>query len=231
MALFVIGDLHLSLGADKPMDVFGPAWRDHARRLRENWRSLVAPEDTVVLCGDLSWGTALEEALPDFRFVDELPGRKLLLKGNHDYYWDTLRKMRAFLAANGLRTIDFLHNNCWFCEGVALCGTKGWFEEEGAETHDRKIYLREIIRLRASLSEARAKGCAHPLAFLHYPPVTPVSEYREITDELRAFGVEHCFYGHLHGAGLAAAVNGVVNGVRYHCVSADHVKFTPQKVL
>lgn len=230
MALYAIGDLHLSLSANKPMDVFGGAWEGYVDKLLQGWCSCVGPEDTVVLCGDSTWGMSLAEALVDFRFIDRLPGRKLLLKGNHDYYWDTVTKMRRFLAENGVESLDFIHNCCHMIGRTAVCGTKGWFPDEG-ESHDRKIYLREVGRLRESLACARAAGCEHPIAFLHYPPVCAALEYVEITDALREFGVQRCFYGHLHGPGLRNAVQGMCGGIEYRCISADYVKFVPQKIL
>ena len=231
MSVFAIGDLHLSMGADKPMDIFGPAWEHHTERLEEAWRAAVAPEDTVVLAGDTSWGISLAESLPDFAFLESLPGKKILIKGNHDYYWDTMRKMDRFLEEHGIRSIRFLRNDFVAAEGVALCGAKGWFPDEDAAGHDRKIYLREVGRLRTSLQKAADAGFARRIVFLHYPPVMPGVSYPEIIEALREFGVEECFYGHLHGAGLAAAVQGERDGVRYRCISGDHIRFVPQKIL
>lgn len=230
MSLFVIGDLHLSYGADKPMDIFGGAWEGFAEKLDAAWRETVAPEDTVVLCGDSTWGISLAEALPDFKYIDSLPGKKYLLKGNHDYYWDTVSKMRRFLAENGLSSLDFIHNSFAAYGDTALCGTKGWFADE-EEGHDRKIYLREVGRLRESLSQAEKAGFKKKRVFLHYPPVSPLSEYPEITGLMREYGVSDCYYGHLHGPGLRNAVTGLTGGIEYHCVSADYVKFTPQKII
>ena len=150
MALYAIGDTHLSLGADKPMDVFGGAWENYVDKLRQGFAQ-VQPEDTVVLCGDLSWGMSLEQAKEDFAFLDALPGQKLLLKGNHDYWWTTAAKMERFFTENGFTTFRLLHNNCHFYEEFALCGTRGWFYEESA---DPKVFNRELIRLEASLKAA-----------------------------------------------------------------------------
>ena len=147
MAIFVIGDLHLSLGADKPMDKF-PGWQGYVQRIRENWLRLVAPGDTVVLAGDTSWGMKLEEAAPDFEFLEQLPGQKLLLKGNHDYWWATARKMEAFFEAQGFASLHLLHNNAYHVEGLALCGTRSWLFEPD-EPHDEKVMNRELGRLKA----------------------------------------------------------------------------------
>lgn len=228
MALYVLGDLHLSLSSDKPMDVFGPKWADHARRLRESF-SLLSEEDATVLCGDLSWAMSLEEASEDLRFIDALPGRKIILKGNHDYWWTTAAKMRAHFDRLGIGSIEILHNNCCLYGDIAICGTRGWFfEEESGGEHDRKIMNREVMRLEASL---KAAGQREKLCFLHYPPRYG-GDYvcGEITQLLKAYGVRECYYGHLHGPGQKGAVQGWVEGVRYQLVSADYLGFSPRRV-
>ena len=228
MALYVIGDLHLSLSTDKPMDVFGERWADHTRRLRENFSAL-GPEDTTVLCGDLSWGMSLEEAGADFHFIDELPGTKIILKGNHDYWWTTAAKMQRFFEKEEIRSIRILHNNCVLWGETAICGTRGWFfEEEKGGEHDKKIMHREIMRLEASL---KAAGEREKLCFLHYPPRYGEGYVcREITDLLRDHGVRECWYGHLHGPGQKGAVQGWVEGIHYQLVSADYLGFAPRLV-
>ncbi len=228
MALFAIGDLHLSLGSDKPMDVFGEKWRDHAEKLKTGF-ARVGPEDLTVLCGDLSWAMSIQEAEADFRFMHELPGKKLILKGNHDYWWSTAAKAKRFFAENGITTIDILHNNCFFYENVALCGTCGWFyEEETGEAHDKKIMLREIGRLETSLNAA---GDREKLVFLHYPPIYQKYECPEILALLKEHAVKLCCYGHIHGKGCHLAFNGWRDGTEYRLLSADHVNFTPVKIL
>ncbi len=226
MALYAIGDTHLSLSAKKPMDVFGGAWTGYVEKLQRGFAAL-KQEDTVVLCGDLSWGMSLEEAREDFAFLDALPGgRKLLLKGNHDYWWTTAAKMERFFEENGFSTLKLLHNNCWFYGDVALCGTRGWFYEE---TGSQKVFQRELIRLEASL---KAAGEAERrLCFLHYPPLYQGYSCREIMQLLERYGVERCFYGHLHGGSHRLAVEGVRNGVDYRLVAADFVEFAPVKIL
>jgi predicted phosphohydrolase len=228
MALYVLGDLHLSLSSDKPMDVFGAKWAEHDRRLRESFRALT-DEDTTVLCGDLSWGMSLAEAAEDLRFIDGLPGRKIVLKGNHDYWWTTAAKMQAFFREQGFGSIEILHNNCCLYGDAALCGTRGWFfEEEKGDGHDRKIMNREVMRLEASL---KAAGEREKLCFLHYPPRYGASYVcREITDLLSAYGVRECYYGHLHGPGQKGAVQGWVENVHYQLVSADYLGFAPRKI-
>ena len=225
MALFVIGDTHLSLGTHKPMDVFGGGWEGYVDKLRAGFQT-VGAEDTVVLCGDLSWGMSLEEARPDFAFLDALPGRrKLLLKGNHDYWWNTAAKMNRFFAENGFSTLNILHNNCYAYGAYALCGTRGWFYEESG---DQKVFNRELIRLEASL---KAAGERKKLCFLHYPPLYQGYRCPEIIALLERYGVEGCYYGHLHGGSHRLAVEGRFGPVSYHLVAADYVGFRPQKIL
>lgn len=227
MALYAIGDTHLSLGSDKPMDVFGGGWTDYVEKLREGF-STVNPEDTVVLCGDLSWAMSLPEAREDFAFLNGLPGKKLLMKGNHDYWWNTASKMRQFFADNGFTTLELLHNNCHLYGEVALCGTRGWFYEEDRGAHSAKIFRRELMRLEASLKEGgeREKFC-----FLHYPPLFQNYRCQEIVDLLEQYGATRCYYGHLHGPSHRLAVSGRQGKVEYHLVAADFLRFRPKKIL
>ena len=225
MALYAIGDTHLSLSVQKPMEVFGGAWTGYVDKLKKGFGGLTE-EDTVVLCGDLSWGMGLEESKADFAFLDALPGgRKLLLKGNHDYWWNTASKMERFFTENGFSTLKILHNNCYLYGDIALCGTRGWFYEE---TGSQKIFQRELIRLEASL---KAAGEREKLCFLHYPPVYQGYTCPEIMKLLERYGVKRCFYGHLHGGSHRLAIEGARNGVDYRLVAADFVGFTPVKIL
>ena len=227
MALYAIGDLHLSLGSDKPMDVFGGRWSGYVDKLREGFAGLTE-EDTTGLCGGLSGGMSLAEAREDFLFIDRLPGRKIVLKGNHDYWWSTASAAYKFFAANGISTIEILNNNCLLYGETALCGTRGWFyEEERGIEHDRKIMLRELGRLEASL---KAAGEREKIAFLHYPPKFAAYECPEILEMLGRYGVKECYYGHIHGKGCSAAFRGVKNGVKYELVSADWLMFRPLRV-
>ena len=229
MALYAIGDTHLSLACDKPMDVFGGRWDGYVDKLREGFQATVSPEDTVVVCGDVSWGMSLEEAKADFAFLNALPGgRKLLLKGNHDYWWTTASKMKAFFKENGFATLDILHNNCHFYGEAALCGTRGWFYEEDRGEHSAKIFNRELIRLEASL---KAAGEREKLCFLHYPPLYQGYRCQEIIDLLERYSVKLCCYGHLHGGSHRLAVTGQRGDVEYRLVAADYVGFTPVKLL
>ena len=227
MALYAIGDLHLSTGADKPMDVFS-GWQNYVQRICENWCACVAPEDTVILAGDTSWGMTLGEALPDFRLIDSLPGKKILLKGNHDYWWSSRRKMEDCFAQNHLKTLRILHNNSYEEEGVSICGTRGWMIEEATQ-HDQKIGAREEGRLRASLENARESGC-EPVVFLHYPPVYQGFVSESMIGLMRQYGVRRCFYGHLHGPACRQAVEGAYLGVDFALISADHLQFRLKKL-
>jgi len=228
MSLYAIGDLHLSFGNDKPMDIFGDVWTNHAEKLKNGF-SQVTDEDVTVLMGDLSWGMSFESSREDFRFIHELPGRKIILKGNHDYWWNTATKMKAFFAQNGFDSIDILFNNSYDYENVAICGTRGWFyEEETGGEHDRKIMLREVERLRRSLD---AGGDKEKLVFLHYPPIFQKYECPEILALLSEYDVKLCLYGHIHGKGRKAAFNGWKGHTEFRLLSADNVDFTPVKLL
>lgn len=222
MAIYTIGDLHLSLGGDHSMEVF-PGWEGYVEKIEKNWRERVSPEDTVVLVGDTSWGMSLQEALPDFRYLEALPGKKLLLKGNHDYWWNTKSKIVAFFEENGLNSLEILHNNTVIMEGTAICGSRGWIMETGKPFHS-KIINREAIRLELSLAEGAKTGL--PLAaFLHYPPVYGENECGPILDVLERFGVKRCYYGHIHASGYRWAVDGTYRGIRFYLVSSDYRRF------
>lgn len=227
MAVFTIGDLHLSLGGDHSMEVF-PGWEGYVERIERHWREQVREEDTVVLAGDSSWGMSLEQALPDFAFLHRLPGRKLLLKGNHDYWWSTRRKMEAFFAQNGLTSLEILHNNSVAVDGISICGSRGWLFETG-EAFDDKIINREVSRLELSLTDS-AKSGLPPVVFLHYPPVYGDNISPPILEALHRFGVCVCYYGHIHASGCRWAINGEYAGVRYHLISGDYLRFTPVRV-
>lgn len=227
MALYAIGDTHLSFSSNKPMDVFGSLWTDYVEKLRLGFQT-VHPEDTVVLCGDLSWGMSLPEAREDFAFLNALPGKKLLMKGNHDYWWTTANKMQQFFKENGFDTFSLLHNNCHFYGDIALCGTRGWFYEEDRGEHSAKIFNRELIRLETSL---KAGGDREKICFLHYPPVYHGYRCQEIVDLLERYGVTRCYYGHLHGGSHRFAVTGMQGSVEYQLVAADYLRFCPKKIL
>lgn len=227
MAIFAIGDLHLSLGGNKPMDVF-EGWEGYLPKLERNWRNLISPEDTVLLAGDTSWAMKLTDTAADFAFIQSLPGEKWIIKGNHDYWWTTASKMERYLHQNGFDSLHILHNNCCRVGDVALCGTRGWPYDDAA-AQDVKIMLREAGRLRASL--AAAQGAGEILAFLHYPPVYPGACAQELVEVLEEFGVKRCYFGHLHGKSIHYAVQGVRGGIAYRLISADGLGFCPLKIM
>ena len=228
MSLFAIADLHLSLNGEKPMDVFR-GWQDYVQRLEENWRRQVKEGDTVVVAGDISWAMKLEDTLQDLQFLHSLPGEKILLKGNHDYWWSTRSKIDQFLAANGFTDMKVLFNCAYLVEGKALFGTRGWlYNSETAE--DKKIVAREAGRLSMSMAEAKKLG-GEMVAFLHYPPVYDDMECREILELLAENQIQHCYFGHIHGQNAAQkALVGEYKGVQMHLISADYVQFCPVKV-
>ena len=228
MSLFAIADLHLSLGVDKPMDVFR-GWDDYVGRLKTNWERLITDDDTVVIAGDISWAMKLEECVEDFSFINSLPGRKLLLKGNHDYWWQTKKKIDDFLLANGFDTIRILFNNAYEADGKAICGTRGWYYDKEGD-HDIKVINREIGRLRLSYNEA-VKLNKPIVAFLHYPPVYGDIECKEIMDALTELGITECYYGHLHGERTHKnAVTGMYKGINFHLIACDYTRFVPVSV-
>ena len=228
MALYAIGDLHLSLASDKPMDVFGAGWTNYVERIREGFSALTE-DDVTVLCGDLSWAMGLEESLEDFRFIDALPGKKYIIKGNHDYWWNTASKMKKFFEANGLTTLEVMHNNCFLYGDVALCGTRGWFYEEDAAagSHNDKVLQRELGRLETSL---KAAGEREKICFLHYPPLYHGYRCEEVLKLLKQYDVKRCCYGHLHGPSHRLAVRGAAEGIEFTMVSADYLSFSPKKI-
>ena len=228
MALYAIGDLHLSLGpADKPMDVFGGRWTGYMEKLRENLK-VIGPEDTTVLLGDLSWAMGLEDAAEDFAFMNAIPGRKIILKGNHDYWWGTAAKMNRFFAEHGLTTFNILYNNAFFYGDHAICGTRGWFyEEDAAGTHTGKMLAREALRLEASLKAAEGKPI---YCFLHYPPIYQGYKCPEMLELLDKYEVERCYYGHLHGYTHRRAFEGMREKTEYALIAADYVAFQPVKI-
>lgn len=225
MALFAIADLHLSLGEDKPMDIFH-GWNDYVSRLENNWNKLITSDDTVVIAGDISWAMKLTDTYEDFSFINRLPGRKILLKGNHDYWWGTKSKIEAFLKDNDFDTISVLFNNTYVCDEFAVCGTRGWFLENDTP-EDIKVLNREVGRLRTSI-EAAIKTNKQPVVFLHYPPVYCSSECSEIIDVLLQYNIKKCCYGHIHGQkNFKNAFEGLYKGIDLKLISCDKVSFMP----
>lgn len=229
MSIYVIADLHLSFKNPKPMNIFGDNWENHEQEIKKSWLKQVKQEDIVILPGDFSWAMNLEDAYLDFKYINELPGKKILLKGNHDYWWTTITKMRTFLQENHFDTIDFLFNNSFFVEGVVLTGTRGWtlndLEGEG------KILNRELGRLQLSIHEGIIKfGEDKPIyVFMHYPPITHSSILNKselkFVETMKQYKVEKCFYGHLHAHSHKDAIEGEREGIEFHLISADYLNF------
>lgn len=226
MAVFIIGDTHLSGAVNKPMDVFGGAWENYIDKLKNNWQKTVAADDTVIIAGDVSWAMSLDEALCDFKFLDGLPGRKLIVKGNHDYWWDTVGKMTRFLKENGIFSIEFIYNSCAAAENFAVCATRGWGERQTEK--DEKIIAREAGRLERSLM--RAPDGLEKIAVLHYPPVFESGYTAEFVNVMQKYGARRCYYGHLHGASVKNAVQGRHFGIDFFLVSADSIDFLPVNI-
>ena len=222
MSLYAIGDLHLCLGAPKPMDIFGGAWIGYMDKLKEGL-SVIGPEDTTVLLGDLSWALDLQQAENDFSWIDQIPGKKIILKGNHDYWWSTATKFYQFCQSKGFTNQLILNNNHFEYNGWAICGTRGWFfEEDKSGQHDEKVFKRELIRLETSLQSA---GELPKICFLHYPPKYKGYQCDEILALFDKYEVRRCFYGHLHGHSHGLALGD------YRIVAADYLNFVPYKVL
>lgn len=234
MALYVIADLHLSCAAetDKSMEVFGDRWANYTERLYRNWTHLVAPEDTVIVPGDISWALTLPEAREDLAFIDRLPGKKILMKGNHDFWWSSMKKLESFCEENGFSTLSFLYHDACRVEGKIVAGTRGWLWAENAEKADpegQKILAREALRLEMSLAAARRLREETPecevIAFFHYPPVWNGASCPALTEPLRREGIRRCYFGHIHG--VAGARRITEDGITYCLTSADALDFTP----
>ena len=222
-----MGDTHLSLGSNKPMDIFGGAWDGFMEKLTQGL-SVLQPEDTLLIAGDVSWGMSLEESEADFAYLNAFPGTKILMKGNHDYWWNTAAKMERFFEEKGFTTLRILHNNCLWYADTALTGTRGWFYEEEKPGQSQKVFNRELMRLETSL---KAAGEAEKLCFLHYPPFYTGYRCEPILELLERYQVRACYYGHLHAASHRLALQGRHGRVEYHMISADYLKFRPEKIL
>ncbi len=231
MNIFAIGDLHLSFDEriQKPMDIFGPSWVAHHEKLRQNWEERVREEDLVIIPGDVSWGLRQDEAMADLQWIHQLPGKKVITKGNHDLWWTSVTRLNRLYD-----DMTFLQNHCYMTdEGIAVCGTRGWIcpGTEGFDDHDEKIYSRELLRLEFSLKEAEKAGAEKIIAALHYPPTNDKLQGSGFTAMLEAFGVKTCVYGHLHGKeAFKNGIKGVLNGVEYRLVSLDYAEGVPQLI-
>ena len=230
MHIYAIGDLHLSgEPASKPMEIFGAHWAGHKEKVKTNWLATVQPEDVVLVCGDISWAMSLQEAEPDLRWLCELPGRKILLRGNHDYWWASLAKMKKQYGEQ----LEFLQNGCIMVDDIAICGSRGWIlpSAENFSEEDDKIYKREGMRLEMSLQAAAKAEPSQMIAMLHYPPLFAEDEETVFTELLEKYGVQHCVYGHIHGEGPASCFEGSRGVVSYKLVSCDTQDFQLYKIL
>lgn len=234
MSIYAIADLHLSFGQDKPMDIFGENWIGHEEKIRKNWMDRVNGSDIVLLPGDFSWATYLKDTKKDFEFLNSLPGKKLMLKGNHDYWWGTVTSMRKFLEENNFENIDFIYNNAFECEDYIIAGTRGWSAIE--EDENEKILNRELARLELSLKDGINKygNEKEIIVCMHYPPITNIkiikNEELEFVKIMKKYNVKKCLYGHLHSESIKDAVEGIVDDIEYKLVSADSLNFELYKL-
>ena len=234
MSIYVIGDLHLSFAVNKPMDIFGMNWENHAEKIKENWISKVKEEDTVILPGDFSWATYLEETYKDFEFLNSLPGKKILSKGNHDYWWTTVTSMKRFLKENNFENIDFLYNNAFLIENKIITGTRGWLNTWKSQDN-YKILKRENERLKISINKGISEFGKNKeiITFIHYPPFykeITIPEEIDFSKTLKSYNIEKCYYAHLHGESHKDAIEGNVNGIEYKLISSDYLNFDLLKI-
>ena len=238
MSIYVIGDLHLSFNENKPMNIFGDNWENHAEKIKNDWLEKVTSEDTVLLLGDFSWSMKLNDALKDFEYINNLPGKKILLKGNHDYWWTTVTNMQNFLKENHIENVEFLHNNSFLIENKIICGTRGWMINDfDDKDNSQKMIARECNRLKLSIEDGIKKfgDDKEIVTCLHYPPIMQTNIIKNETtpfmDILKQYNIKKCYYGHLHSLSIKSAVEGVVDGVDLKLVSADGIDFKLWKLL
>ncbi len=230
MSLFVIADLHLCQGKpEKTMSIFN-GWKNYQELIKKNWLEIVKPDDTVVIAGDISWGMSLQDSLQDFRFIENLTGKKIIIKGNHDYWWSTKKKMDDFLVAEGCGSIQILHNNHFRYGNYGICGTRGWVSIKG-ETQDEKVLKREVQRLETSIKSALAENL-QPVVFMHYPPIFATNFNYDILDVLYRYNIKDCYYGHIHGRSAhELSIKNTYDGINFHLISGDYLQFIPEKVV
>ncbi len=233
MAIYAISDLHLALSEDKPMDVFGARWANYMDRLYENWNNVVKADDYVIIPGDISWATYLERAYDDFDFINKLPGRKIISKGNHDYWWTTISKLNKFLEVNGFSTISFMHNNSYTIGDTVICGTRGWNMpgEDDFDSEDARIYQRELKRMELSLKSAKVPENGRLIAAIHFPAFNSNGVFSGLLDIMQKYNVQMCIYGHLHGEAHKYALEGLIKGIEFKLVAADKLAFCPVRIV
>lgn len=226
MAIFAIGDLHLSFSTNKPMNIFGDNWNNHEEKIKKSWLENVKEEDLVIILGDFSWAMQLEDAYSDFLFINELPGKKLLLKGNHDYWWNTVTSMKKFLQEKEIKNVEFLQNNSYEFENVVIAGTRGW------NFNDEKILNRELLRLELSLKEASKATDKEIIVCMHYPPTTSnlLKQNMQFIELMKKYNVKKCFYGHLHAESIQEKIEGLIEGIEFKLLSADAINFQLFKI-
>ncbi len=232
MAVFTLADLHLSFSTNKPMDIFGSLWQNHAEKLEEYWNYLVTDDDTVIVPGDISWAMNIDDAVKDFRFIHSLKGKKIIMKGNHDYWWQSMKKLNEFIEAHGFNSISFLHNSAIKVENLIICGSRGWCCEASPSANDRKIIAREALRFNLSITEAirlRGEGDNEIVAFSHYPVILPGDETSPILEVLVRHNIKRLYYGHLHGVRDEQLLTRA-GGISLTLVSADYRHFTPVRI-
>lgn len=231
MALYIIGDLHLSFGTDKPMNIFGGNWENHTEKLKQDWLSKVNQEDTVILAGDFSWATYLQDTYKDFEYINEFPGKKILLKGNHDYWWTTVTSMRKYLNENNFENIDFLYNNSYEIENKIIVGTRGWALND--TDNSEKMINREVARLELSIKDAIEKYGEDKeiICVIHYPPITCTNKKNKFTELMQKYGIKRCYYAHLHGNSHKEAIEGNIDGIEYKLISGDYLDFKLVKII
>jgi len=228
MAIYAISDLHLSLNKEKPMDIFGENWSEHSEKIKKDWQQKVTENDIVLMPGDFSWAMNLKDTYDEFEYLEKLPGKKILLKGNHDYWWETITKMRKFLKQNNFHTIDFLHNNSYLYENTIIAGTRGWIIND--EPDDKKIFERELGRLELSIQDGIKNYGTNKeiIVCMHYPPITNKEineEERKLINILKEYNVKKCIYGHLHGESQRHAITGKIEGIEFYLISGDYLEF------
>ena len=231
MSIYIIGDLHLSFSTDKPMNVFGGNWENHTEKLKEDWLSKVNQEDTVILAGDFSWATYIKDTYKDFEYIKELPGKKILLKGNHDYWWTTITSMRNYLIENNFDNIDFLYNNSYEVENKIIVGTRGWALNDN--DNSEKMINREVARLELSIKDAIEKNGDNKelICVIHYPPIAKGNTVNKFTELMKKYGIKRCYYAHLHGNSHKEAVEGNIDGIEYKLISGDFLNFKLVKIV
>ena len=234
MSIYAIADLHLSFSENKPMDIFGDNWIGHEEKIKKDWIEKVTDNDLVILPGDFSWSMHLEETKKDFEFINNLPGKKLLLKGNHDYWWSTVTKMRKFMEENEFKNIDFVYNNSYKFENYIITGTRGWSITE--EDKDKKIIKREMVRLDTAIQDGIQKNGNEKeiIVCMHYPPITNAKiirhEEAQFVEVMKKYNVKKCLYGHLHSTSIKDAIEGQLEGIEFKLVSADGLDFKLYKI-